>query len=93
MIDKIQPNPPAGYTNGVHRIEAKLEIAQAKAQGVTTQVSLSDNALALQRAMQVVKETPEVRAEVVEAVRGQLEAGAYQVNAEGLAEKLLPFLR
>lgn len=92
MIDKIQPVPPSGYTNGVHRIEGKPEVAQAKGPADTAQVSLSGDAMALQRVTQAVKETPDVRVDVVNAIRAQLEAGTYQVNAENLAGKLLPLL-
>jgi negative regulator of flagellin synthesis FlgM len=93
MINKIQPNPPASYTNGVQCAEGKLEVAQIKAQEDTVQVSLSEDALVLRRMMQAVKDTPDVRVDMVEAIRAQLEAGTYQVNATGLAEKLLPLLR
>ena len=93
MINKIQLNPPAGYTNGVQRVEGKLEVAQIKTHGDTAQVSLSDNALALQRVTQAVKDAPNVRLDMVGAIRAQLEAGTYQVNTVGLAEKLLPLMR
>lgn len=92
MINKVQPTQPTGYTNGIHRVEGKLEAAQIKAHGDTAQVSLSGDALALQRITQAVKETPDVRVDVVRAIRAQLEAGTYQVNATSLAEKLLPLL-
>ena len=93
MINKIQPNQPTGYTNGVHRVEGKLEVVQTKAHDATAEVSLSNDALALQRATKAVKEAPDVRVDVVESIRTQLEAGTYQVNTERLAEKLLPLLQ
>lgn len=96
MIDKIQSNPSPYNTDGVNRIAGKQEAVSRKFKNVddtSVQVSLSDNALALQRITQAVKDSPDVRIEVVNAIQAKLEAGTYQVNAEALAEKLLPILK
>jgi len=94
MIDKVPPNPSPGYTNEINRLEGKPDLTRPNIQSSSAaQLSLSGDALALQRIMQTVKDTPDVRLDVVEAIRGQLEAGVYQVNVESLAEKLLPLLK
>lgn len=96
MIDKIQSNIPAGYTNNVNHNEGRPGISPEKNRqldNASAEVSLSGHALALQRIMQAVKDTPEVREDVVREIRNQLEAGTYQVNAERLAEHILPLLK
>ncbi|MFN8457150.1 MAG: flagellar biosynthesis anti-sigma factor FlgM [Anaerolineae bacterium] len=96
MIDKIQPNSSSTYTNGIQRVEGKHEVSQTKVGAINqpaAQVSWSEDALAIQRIHQAVKEAPDVRTDVVQAVRAKLEAGVYRVDAEALAGKLLPFLK
>jgi flagellar biosynthesis anti-sigma factor FlgM len=96
MIDKIQSNVPASYTNNISHVEGKPEISPEKSHqvdGSSAEVSLSSDAVALQKIMQHVKETPDVREDVVQAIQGQLEAGTYQINVETLAERLLPFFK
>lgn len=95
MINKIQPGSSTGYTNEVNRLEGKGEVTRPKAyqmDNTSAQVSLSGDAQALQRIFQAVKDTPDIRTDVVEAVRSKLEAGTYQVNVETLADRLLPLL-
>lgn len=96
MIDKIQPNSSSTYTNEIQRVEGKQEVSKAKVGAVgqtAVQVSWSEDALAIQRIHQAVKEAPDVRIDVVQAVRSKLEVGTYRVDAESLAGKLLPFLK
>lgn len=95
MINKIQPSSSTGYTNEVNRLESKGEVARPKVYQIdntSAQVSLSGDAQALQRVFQAVKDTPDIRVDVVEAVRDKLNTGTYQVNVETLAERLLPLL-
>ncbi len=96
MIDKIQPNSSSNYTNGIQRVEGKHEVSKVKGGAINqpaAEVSWSDDALAIQRIHQAVKEAPDVRTDVVQAVKAKLEAGTYRVDAESLAGKLLPFLK
>lgn len=96
MIDKVQHSLPTGYTNSVNNIEGKVGAYQnGKVQQVSNsaEVSLSDDALALQRIMQAAKDAPDVRSDLVQEIKGQIEAGTYKVNAENLAAKLLPFMK
>jgi negative regulator of flagellin synthesis FlgM len=96
MINKVQPNVPVDYTNSISQVEGKPETLNEKSRhvdGSSAEVSLSGDALALQRIMQAVKDTPDVRDDVVQAIQNQIETGTYRVNAEGLAERLLPLLK
>ena len=97
MIDKIPSNLPPGYTNSINSIDSPREVVikegQPESDNVSAEVSFSRDALSLQRLTQAVKESPDVRQDVVHAIQGQLEAGTYQVNAEALADKLLPLLQ
>lgn len=52
------------------------------------QASLSESAKILAKAYQALSESPEVRDEVVESLRQQIEAGEYAVPYDALAEKL-----
>lgn len=45
--------------------------------------------LIMQRALEAVHSSPEVRAERVEALRMQIEAGTYQVDGLAIARKML----
>ncbi|MCG3210095.1 MAG: hypothetical protein FOGNACKC_03724 [Anaerolineae bacterium] len=96
MIDKVQHSLPSGYTNSVNNIDGKLGAVQnGKVQQVSnsTEVSLSGDALALQRIMQAAKDAPDVRTDLVQKIKGQIQAGTYQVNTENVAAKLLPFMQ
>jgi flagellar biosynthesis anti-sigma factor FlgM len=94
MINRVQPNGPAGYSRSVPRGEGETGKSQESRQihGASAEVTLSGDALALQRILQAVQNAPDVREDVVHRIQEQLEAGTYQINAETLAEKLLPFL-
>ena len=98
MINKIQANLPAGYTNSVSNVEAQTGlVAPEKTRQVnktqSAEVSLSSDALAMQRFMQAAKDAPDVRVDLVQEIKGRIETGNYKVNAEDLAAKLLPFMK
>lgn len=96
MIDKIPSNLPSGYTNSINSVDSQREVVkkgQPEIDNASAEVTFSRDALSLQRLTQAVKESPDVRQDVVHAIQGQLEAGTYQVNAEALADKLLPLLQ
>lgn len=54
----------------------------------TDQVQLSDRARELQRALRAANETPEVRQQLVESLRQQVEAGTYTVDPAFIAQRL-----
>ncbi|GAB4428683.1 MAG: hypothetical protein Kow0031_08980 [Anaerolineae bacterium] len=101
MIDKIQPNQPnqpnlpSGYVNPVNNSKAVAAYSEtgSKFTSQSAEVSLSDDALALQRIMQAAQETPDVRADIVQQLRSEIEAGTYKVDVNSLADKLLPFMK
>jgi len=96
MLDRIQPKVPASYLNDMSRLEGKPEAARGGARqtdNAAAEVSLSEEALAMQRAMQAVKNAPDVRTDVVERIRNEIQAGTYKINVEALAGRLLSFLK
>ncbi|MCB0209798.1 MAG: flagellar biosynthesis anti-sigma factor FlgM [Anaerolineae bacterium] len=96
MIDKIQSNPLAGYTNSINQVSKNQLSVSDESNRIgnkSAEVKLSNDALILQRGIQAVKETPDVRPNVVKAIQQQLEAGTYQVDVGALTEKLLPFMK
>lgn len=96
MIDNIPSNSPISYTNSINSVDSQREVVkgeQSEINNASAEVTFSRDALSLQRLIQSVKESPDVRHDVVHAIQGQLEAGTYQVDAEALADKLLPLLQ
>jgi flagellar biosynthesis anti-sigma factor FlgM len=91
MIDRIPPNVPAGYTNNARLDNKTGEILSNNrpVDNSSAQVSLSDDALALQRLLQAVEDVPDVREEVVQEIKSQIEAGTYRVDFDRLTEQLL----
>lgn len=55
--------------------------------------SLSENARLLARARARLDESPQARAEVVDALKGQIANGTYQVPLEELVQRLLHQLK
>ncbi|MCB0191063.1 MAG: flagellar biosynthesis anti-sigma factor FlgM [Anaerolineae bacterium] len=96
MIDKIQSNLSTGYTNSVNQVsKSQLGISDDanRVSSTSAEVKLSNNALVLQRGIQAVKDAPDVRPDIVNAIKQQLEAGTYQVDVASLAKNLLPFMK
>jgi len=96
MINKIQPNQPPGHTNHVNQVlgsqgEQPEKIQQTGKSAV--ELNLSSAALALAQIMEAVREEPDVRYDVVQQIKSQIEAGNYRIDVETLAEKLLPFMK
>ncbi|MCB0155427.1 MAG: flagellar biosynthesis anti-sigma factor FlgM [Anaerolineae bacterium] len=96
MIDKISSNGPVSYSNGVNPVERSGATPDQNSRQIdqrAAEVTLSAEALALSRTVQAAKEGPEVRTDKVEAIKNQVAAGTYRVDANALADKLLPFLK
>ncbi|MEW5960291.1 MAG: flagellar biosynthesis anti-sigma factor FlgM [Chloroflexota bacterium] len=96
MIDKVQSNVSAGYTNSINQVESKPETLNEKNRQISSpsaEVSLSKDAIALQTTIQGIKDAPDIRADIVQEIKSRVEAGTYKINVEALAERLLPFLK
>jgi len=86
-------------TDSLNSVErAQLQKSTSAPAARTTEkdrATLSDQAQLLSKALTKMEGTPEVRMEKVEALRGKILDGQYQVNYEELAKKMsgLPGLK
>jgi len=55
-------------------------------------VDLSSSSQDIQRVKEVLAQTPEVRLEKIRALKGQIERGEYQVDAQAVADRMLQSL-
>ncbi|MFH7321085.1 flagellar biosynthesis anti-sigma factor FlgM [Desulfurivibrio sp. D14AmB] len=55
-------------------------------------VDLSSSTQDIQRVKEVLAQTPEVRLEKIRALKGQIERGEYQVDAQAVADRMLQSL-
>lgn len=69
--------------------DSTREVAGGAARRRTDSVSLSSRAVSMRHVFQSVADAPDVRAARVEALREQIANGDYEVDAEGIAERLL----
>ncbi len=94
MIDKISRNVSAGYAREVQSVPetAKPEAAKVRPATPSTEVNFSEEAQFLQKMTQAAHNAPAVRDDVVQAIKGRIETGAYQVNYDKLAERILSIL-
>lgn len=76
--------------NQVKKVQqtAKTEVPQA-----ADSVELSSDVGAIDAARAAIANAPDVRTEKVEALRRQIADGTYQVDAQGIAAKLLTEMR
>lgn len=96
MIDKVQSNAAARYANATSSVDNKYSRTSLETRGVkdvSTEVQLSDEAQVLQRLMQAVRNTPDVRQDVVDQARQKIQSGEYKVDVEALAEQLIQFIK
>jgi flagellar biosynthesis anti-sigma factor FlgM len=92
MINGVQPKLPASYMKDISSVERKPGASEVAGQEINTasaQVSLSEDASVLQRVLETINDTPDIREDLVQAIQEKLEAGTYEVDAEALAERLL----
>ncbi len=95
MIDNIQPRPPAscrGETSLVEGRSAPSTKEGRPSDEASAEIQLSQEARELQRALQAVRDAPEVREDLVNELRGQIESGTYHVDVEALAGRLMQVL-
>jgi len=62
---------------------------QAAAPAKRDAVQLSAGAVEIQRALTVLRNSPEVRQDLVNALRSDIEAGTFRVNLEEIANQLM----
>lgn len=53
------------------------------------QVTLSNEALEIQKAYQVAKSAPDTRTEKIEAIKAQIKSGTYNIDAKAISEKII----
>ncbi|ADH86625.1 flagellar biosynthesis anti-sigma factor FlgM [Desulfurivibrio alkaliphilus] len=87
---------PQLKTDKVQQVKRNEPAAAAKepagaAQG-SDKVNLSAGTQDIQRVKEVLAQTPEVRMEKIQALKGQIERGEYRVDAEAVAERMLQTL-
>ncbi|MDI3340325.1 MAG: flagellar biosynthesis anti-sigma factor FlgM [Sphaerobacter sp.] len=98
MIDPIRTTKArdayvgrTGEAQRTHRSESEraARAAESTQPGDTDSVHLSEELRHIQRAVDIVRQSPEVRADRVAALRQRIEAGDYHVAPEQVAAKLL----
>ncbi len=94
MIDKISGNMSTGYTRETKFTNEAAETEQNKLRAVTpaAELELSEEAQLLQKAMQAAQDAPDVRDDVVQGIKSQMDAGNYQVDHKQLAERIISLL-
>jgi negative regulator of flagellin synthesis FlgM len=83
----------AGRSERAARGDQANEGSRAEATSASSQVQLTDTAANLKQIEARIADLPDVDRARVDAVRKRVEAGAYQVNAGRLADRLLAFER
>ena len=96
MIDKIQSGLSANHSGDVPHVEgrpASVADKGRRSDGTSAEVQLSQEARDLQRLVQTVHDAPDVREDLVNEIRTQIEQGTYQIDVQALARRLMPLLR
>lgn len=57
--------------------------------GLTDRVELSPEARKLQKIIEIVKETPDIREEKIRELKQAIESGTYQADSKEIAEKMI----
>lgn len=88
---KVKDGGALGRTNKVapNSVDADLAASRPSAAESSEKVSLSHEAQALREGLEVVKGTPDVRADKVKALRDAIRAGTYKVDDKAVAEKMI----
>ncbi len=86
---KIQSNP---NIQKIMKAYGKSAPKTQKSEGVKFEedkIEISSQAKEIQVAMKALKETPEIREDMVNDIRAQIKNGTYKPSSEDVAEKLL----
>jgi negative regulator of flagellin synthesis FlgM len=81
----VQNNQAA---QGAQQAERKKQAAAEQSQA-TDKVELSAASRDIQKIQEVLKNTPDVRAEKVEELKSKIESGQYKVDAREIANKMI----
>ena len=95
VIDKIQPRLHTSHTGDSLHVEGRSPASADKGRRVddtSAEVHLSQAALDLQRAVQAAQDAPDIREDVVDRIRTQIETGTYEIDAQALARRLIQLL-
>ncbi|MDG4475832.1 flagellar biosynthesis anti-sigma factor FlgM [Thiovibrio frasassiensis] len=76
----------------VKKSEGAAPATAAKSAAPTDRVVLSAGSLEVQKAKDILEQTPEVRADRVHALREEISRGEYQVDPYRLADKMMASL-
>lgn len=83
-IKQLKDSEPASKTE-----EAKKRARKDGQSAQSDRVEISDHSRLATQAQGVVKATPEIRTEMVEALKAQVESGQYKVDPDKVAEKMV----
>lgn len=95
MIDNINSNYPVQGPGGVKGSKPSQQTSPATPSArpggsQADEVSISESGRVMQKALNAVKQAPDVRIDLVNNIKTSLSNGTYQVNPEALANKMLP---
>jgi len=68
---------------------AKKVDSSAGSSGGSEQIALSSKARGIQKALEVVQSSPDIRAEKVNRIKAEIANGTFHVDSEVLAERIL----
>ena len=68
---------------------AKAKDLSQPESGLTDRVELSPQARKLQKIIEIVKETPDIRGEKIRELKQAIESGTYQADSKEIAEKMI----
>lgn len=89
ISDKLPPIPPMTNAHRMDRSQKTDGTRPVRPTSGGDSVSLSPQARWLQAAREALADLPEIREERVAAIRAQIEAGAYEVDGEKIADKMI----
>lgn len=90
-LTNIFPQLKTDKVQQVKRGEAAAA-AKAPAGTATDRVNVAAGTQDIQRIKEVLAQTPEVRMEKIQALKGQIERGEYRVDAHAVADRMLQSL-
>ena len=85
-------NPLIGLNKNVQKLDTPQQSGSARSSGesgVSDRLELSIRGRDMSHLQELVQSTPDVRESKIEAIRGEIERGTYNVKAEKIAEKII----
>lgn len=74
---------------GATKSGGSSNVSSSQGDIASEQIDLSAKAKEIQQALEIVKNTPDIRTDKVNRIRTEITAGRYQVDNEAVAEKIL----